>query len=331
MKASSITLLCWATSVAAAVGLGATVVDFRGRLNTMSSPFDEAQVRGILESGIQIQDTRATTVDYNQQVRPLWINMNWTGKPPEIVVAPTTQKGPEKPKYQPVAEVLSILYLQVDVVDPGKSVIMVRYKAGGETANLKVGDNLPAPNDGIVVKRIHPEVVEFAFPDNADRENETIVPGLHEGDILIHVVGAGSIVQPMRDEMPTFTRPVAVVALDTRSLGGNTWELGTNDMAEFGEDYQRILTQDVQMRTHFDKDGKRSGVEITEVKPGSIASRHGVKSGDIVISINGYPVSSKQEAIKFVKNNKDTYTVWEVVVENMGRRTTKVYRSPESD
>jgi hypothetical protein len=331
MKASSISLLCWGTSIIAAVGLGANVMDFQGRREAMGKPFDEDQVRGILESGIQIQEARATTVDYNQQVRPLWINMNWTGKPPEVIVEPVIDTGPAKPKYQPVADVLSILYLQVDVIDPGKSLIFVRYKLGGETANLKVGDSLPPPNKGIVVRRIRPEAVEFAFPDNADRENEVIVPGLIDGDILIHVVGEGTVVQPMRDEMPTFTRPVIIVPLESRNLGGNTWELGSNDMEEFGRDYQRILTQDVQMRTHFDKSGKRAGVEITDVKPGSIAARHGVKSGDIIISINGYPVNSKQEAIKFVKNNKDIYTVWEVVVENMGRRTTKVYRSPESD
>lgn len=331
MKASTVSLFCWAASIAAAVGLGATVVDFRGRLESMGKPFDKGQVQEILESGIQIVETRATTVDYNQQVRPLWINMNWTGKPPEIVVVTPDTVGPEKPKYQPVAEILSILYLQVDVVDPGKSVIFVRYKTGGETANLRVGDSLPPPNKGIVVRRIQPEAVEFAFPDNAERTNETLIPGLLDGDILIHVVGEGDILQPMRNELPAYTKPVAVIPLDTRSLGGNTWELGTNDMDEFGRDYQRILTQDVQMRTHLDKDGKRAGVEITEVKPGSIAARHGVKAGDIIISINGYPVSSKQEAIKFVKNNKDIYTVWEVVVENMGRRTTKVYRSPESE
>ena len=67
---------------------------------------------------------------------------------------------------------------------------------------------------------------------------------------------------------------------------------------------------------------------MLDVKPGSVASSHGLSNGDVVKSINGHPVTSKQEAITFVKNNKDVYDKWEVVVESKGRLKTLVYYSP---
>ncbi len=47
-------------------------------------------------------------------------------------------------------------------------------------------------------------------------------------------------------------------------------------------------------------------------------------------SINGSSVSSKQEAIQFVKNNSERYGVWEVQVMNLGRVRTEVYHSPDN-
>ena len=76
------------------------------------------------------------------------------------------------------------------------------------------------------------------------------------------------------------------------------------------------------------KDGKRAGVEITEVREGSIAGRHGAQSGDVVISINGTPVGSQQEAIGFAKANSERYSVWTVEVLRLGRVETLVYHSP---
>ena len=83
----------------------------------------------------------------------------------------------------------------------------------------------------------------------------------------------------------------------------------------------------MKTKTYF-KDGKRAGVELTEVREGSIVARHGGQSGDVIISINGTPVSSQQEAIAFAKSNAERYSVWEVEVLRFGRVETVVYHSP---
>jgi S1-C subfamily serine protease len=59
----------------------------------------------------------------------------------------------------------------------------------------------------------------------------------------------------------------------------------------------------------------------------SIAERHGAKEGDVVKSINGHPVNTTNEAITFVKTNKDKYSSWEVVIENKGKTRTVTYES----
>ncbi|MEM8711666.1 MAG: PDZ domain-containing protein, partial [Planctomycetota bacterium] len=89
-----------------------------------------------------------------------------------------------------------------------------------------------------------------------------------------------------------------------------------------------ILSRDISSSTHYE-DGKRAGIKIESVKADSIAAQHGMQQGDIIKSINGYPVNSKQEAISFAKKNADRYKIWQIEVENMGRVRTEVYHSPE--
>ena len=50
----------------------------------------------------------------------------------------------------------------------------------------------------------------------------------------------------------------------------------------------------------------------------------------MIKSINGTPVTQLSEAITFVKNNKDKYSTWEVVVENRGQTRTVIYETPPS-
>jgi S1-C subfamily serine protease len=84
----------------------------------------------------------------------------------------------------------------------------------------------------------------------------------------------------------------------------------------------------VRHKSHFNrKKGRMEGIEITEVAPGSIAAQHGVKSGDVIVSVNGTPVNSVQEAISYAKNNADIYSVWTIVVSNAGYERTIVYET----
>ena len=82
------------------------------------------------------------------------------------------------------------------------------------------------------------------------------------------------------------------------------------------------------LETHYDRDGRANGIKITRIAKDSFALQLGLQTGDIVKSINGHPVNSKQEAIAFVKKNGSRYSIWQVAIENLGRTRIEVYHSP---
>lgn len=101
-------------------------------------------------------------------------------------------------------------------------------------------------------------------------------------------------------------------------------------MAEFEQNYDDILSG-IETETYRDpQTGERAGVRIRSVPAGGIASRHGVQDGDILISINGTPVSSEQEGIQYVRENSDNYSTWEVRYIRLGVERTEMYRSPQN-
>jgi type II secretory pathway component PulC len=333
MKVSSINLLCWLTSASLTFGLAAYCYDFLQRREDLEKPYDKAYVGQVLNETIAPPEEVKEGVDYRGQVVPIFHNMNWTGKPDPKVIP----KGPETTQplavqHKPVSDLLSIIYVQVDTDDPGASKILVLYKgelASQGDAELRVGSTLPKPHDYAAVHQIRADRIEFTFTGDDGRENESIGTDAVDEEVLIHVVADGQVITPNLRAVPQARERVVQNPAKTQLIAANTWQLGTEDVSDFAENYQRILTHDVRTKTHYDENGRRDGVEITEVRDDSIVARHGVKSGDVFISINGHPVTSEQEAIKFVKNNADKYTVWEVVMISRGRRVTKVFRNPE--
>tara|TARA_R110002072_G_scaffold36261_33_gene106870 strand:- start:348 stop:1349 length:1002 start_codon:yes stop_codon:yes gene_type:complete len=332
MKVSTVNLVCWCASGVFVLGLFGFALQHKGRLNKTLEDVPVAEL--VLNQPNDAKGPEGKRSDYQKEVVPIWHTLNWTG-----YVPPVKEKPPEGPKptvvRKGVKDLLAIVFIQVDTDDPGGSVIRVRYQgdlAKEGDGQLVVGDTLPGRFSYAAVHRINPESVEFAFTieegKEEARENEVVDAFNDSSRYQIVSVVDGQVVRPPRKGLPQRAdKPKAKT--ETREITPNLWQLGSEDVKSFGDDYQRILTQDVKTRTHYDANGKRAGIEITEVKSGSIAQRHGAKEGDIIISINGHGVSSEQEAIKYVKNNSDTTSVWEVVVENMGRRSTRVYRSPE--
>ncbi|MCP3916939.1 MAG: PDZ domain-containing protein [bacterium] len=331
MNVPTIKLLCWLSSATLTFGIAAYAWDFRKNFPQIRQPFDKTHLKQVLDENVDVQLDVKDGISYDE-VREQMIRLNWTGKAdPKPVVEEVKPTEPEKPKYRPVKELVQVLTILLDVDDPGGSRVFVNFRdpaMGVPDGNLAVGDKLPKPHDSVLVHQIRIEGIEFAFTDDG-RENEILVPGDDGTEPLIFKVGEGNVKVPVRRTLPKAVPRKDERLAETRKIGRNTWELGTEDMEDFGENYAEILTRDVKTRVHFDEKGKRSGIEITEVRSGSSASRHGVQSGDVLISINGEPVKSEQEAIRYVKNNSDRYSVWEVEILRMGRHETHVYRSPD--
>ena len=172
--------------------------------------------------------------------------------------------------------------------------------------------------------------VVFAFDDEA-RDKESVSAAEFESNTAIVQVGPdGVVVSAPRVGIPR-VEGQAFVPGRTTMLGANRFVLGSEDMTYLNDNYAEVLAREVRTAQHRDpRTGKYDGIEIKEVSPGSVAARHGAQSGDVIKSINGQPVNSVQEAISFVKVNKDKYSSWEVVVENKGKQRTVTYESPNN-
>lgn len=287
-------------------------------------------VKGGADSKVAYEDVRAALIDYK-----------WTAPPPP----PEPEKSEKAPEPEPVAttidKLVQVLGYSVDGDDPAGGKAILKYLpearvppprlAPGEVARegvLKfVGDRLDAPISNIRILAVTPAGVEFGYDD--ERPSEVLTPA--EYDLSTRMAHVD--VADLKERRPDFSIPVArgqSVPTETTALGRNRFRLGVDDMQQFSEDYPRILSEEVRTRRHRDPNtGRYDGVEITSVADGSIASRHGARSGDVIKSINGHPVTSQQEAINFVKNNQDMYDKWEVVVSNLGQERTVTYFSPE--
>lgn len=124
-------------------------------------------------------------------VRRTFHELNWTG---ELLRPPGGCGGPPPQAIESpaaVAELLSVLYVRVDLADGGRSVAYTRYEdaqlaaARGSTGRLlRVGERLAAPHDDVTVAAITAAGVRFAFDDPA-REAE-LVP-LPERDSLANL------------------------------------------------------------------------------------------------------------------------------------------------
>jgi len=299
-----------------------------GRTRTF---FEVARAEQVLNGVEPPSPPRAAALVYDTDIRPAVVNFDWTGKPPAVVQEPTAGTSDEvEVRLTPVSDVLEVLMVLVDGLDPGESLCLVRM--ADATANprdrwLAIGSTASSPDGEFGVYRITSAGVEFSFADET-REREFLAPSLRTGADLIVSLDEGDEfrTRTARSFVTAAATEVPEVPATTERRNGQYY-LGSEDAAAFAQDYQRILSSDVRTKTRF-VDGKRAGVELTEVKPGSIAARHGAQSGDVVISINGQPVNSQQEAIAFAKANAERYSVWTVEVLRLGRVETVVYHSP---
>ncbi|MGD2018300.1 MAG: PDZ domain-containing protein [Planctomycetota bacterium] len=296
------------------------------------SHFDGDRASTVL-NGVQPPDApEPLALDYDRDVRTSVVTFDWTGKPPPEVVAEESAESPDAPApVIPVEDVLEVLMVLAEASNPADSRCLLRFTDSAASPReqlFTVGASLPAPNDHVSVLNILADGVEFSFADE-QRATEVVALSIRsEGGGLIKRLAPGErIAVRSLVGSGSSSGTAADTPLLTERRNGQFY-IGSDDATQFAQDYQQILSSDVKTKTRY-VDGKRSGVELTEVRPGSIAARHGAQSGDVVISINGHPVNSQQEAISFAKNNSERYSVWEVEVLRLGRIETIVYHSPQ--
>lgn len=288
-------------------------------------------VKGGTDSKVSYQDVQAAMIEFP-----------WTApRPPKRAEGPKPVERP-KPVAMTVDKLVKVVGYSVDADDPAASKAILSYLPEArvpappqtdtgpprEGILKRVGDRLDDPIAHIRVVSIGVSGVEFGF-DEEGRATETLLPADYDLSTRLAYVDASEL-RSLPDTFVIPERRGYVAPTQTELIGKNTYRLGTEDVTQIGEDYARILSEEVRTRVHRDPNtGRPDGVELTQVAESSVASRHGARAGDVIKSINGHPVTSKSEALAFVKNNKDMYDKWEVVVSNLGQERTVTFIPPK--
>ena len=117
---------------------------------------------------------------------------------------------------------------------------------------------------------------------------------------------------------------VAAAPAETTKLKEGHWIIGTNDRDRAGKDLQGFLDQEINVRTITPSGGGHSSLEITGVKPNSLAAQFGAQNGDRILSVNGIPMNSMSGAVNWFKQNSDL-PAYVVIFERNGKQDSLTF------
>lgn len=83
------------------------------------------------------------------------------------------------------------------------------------------------------------------------------------------------------------------------------------------------LMKQVRIRPHF-TNGQPDGLSLSGIKPGSVFQDIGLKSGDVILGVDGQPIQSVDDALKFYTSLKDSKNV-ALQIRREGREETIKY------
>lgn len=317
----------------AAVALGAALFGFAGnyliRRSTLEQRISSAEIGSALAHVAPIEQKADGVVEYGTVLAAL-VKYDWNATPPPT---PAPPHGPPLPARPPTAaELVRILLVNADTADEGRSQAVIEYRATAQVAAKSsprvkhVGDALEAPHEGISIAAILPEGVWFAFADGV-RQQEFIAPS--EFRRRLDLASLATTDGETGTGQPAGPRARAQPPAHTVDLGDGTFLIGTEDAAEWSASYQQYLAEIGTDRHRDPATGKCDGIVLTSVPAGSALAAHGAKEGDVILSINGHPVSSVHEALSWAKQHQDENTEWVVELERKGKLVTLTYRLPQ--
>lgn len=335
MNTAQLKIISWSAALLFGAGLAAYVGDYLVHRAVLEKRVAREEIQGKLSKVPNVEKKAEDIVSY-ERVNEVLYKLNWTAKAAAKPPPPTAPVEVAKPGTEPVSALLKVLLVKADASDDSGSRAVIKYQPAARvtlkdpTVVKHVGDKLDAPCDWITVAAILPSGVRFKFADSK-RGEELVVPNEFEHRLDMETLAALGPGAPLRPTEITFKRgpnydkdPEHTVRLDDDSFA-----IGTADMDDWDENYEQHIAE-IEFDRHRDPTtGKYDGIKLSSVPAGSVAAAYGAKEGDVIKSINGHPVNSTQEAISYVKNNKDKYDVWEVEVETKGKTHVVTYKVPK--
>jgi hypothetical protein len=247
----------------------------------------------------------------------------------EVDTPLVTEQEPEKvalPELDSILDVSLVLYSS----DPVSRLVGIKYltaEAGAgmltdgkqKRLHLSEGDPLMAPYDA---GEFNGKVLEIGLQEVVFQWGEgtvTLSPGLgSDGE----GVPLSQFAITKQDNPADDLAEAPVQSVEVRP---GHWVMGTSDLESMRRDPQQFMAEEMNVRSITVPGGGRTQLEVTEVKPNSLAARYGVMAGDRIISVNGIPMNSVASAINWAKANPDL-PLYVVVYERNGViDTTSLY------
>ena len=244
------------------------------------------------------------------------------------------ETGPEERvdvvKIVPIEDIVQVRIILMSSVPEERRVRLTYPKnEDGEEKAFKLeiwnkeGDPLRHPYDkepylGKILKITEHEVV-FSY----NGKEEAMKPDYaieNEGGIAARRVDGKSF--NAREEAPKYEPPA-----ETREVSEGHFHVSRKESDDVRTNYERHLKQVTLAAVKDPRTGKTQ-LKLSAIEPSSLAYKRGFRKGDMLISINGYPVHNKAGAVNYFKEhpNEGTYTV---EIDRMGTRTYKTYTVPQ--
>lgn len=308
-------------------------------------------------------------VSYGVSYQKWWEQVrtaNWTGKEPEKPQEPENGRGPEPPpppKFVPVGKVVSLV---VVYAGGDETRVKVRYKdpnvkqpasefetipsaalpgqpadMGGSDIyqDLRPTDALYEPYQSYRFERIEVKtklLAVFSHPSEDDPKKR-VEESLSRDELIIGEdfagyeergeTGSGGARPESRWKNPGET---------TRQVD-DVWMISSSDHELLQNQSERILSEEIGVRDFvFDYRNPRTGRKV-KIKGVSVTrvskrfARFGVQAGDILIKVNGKPVSSRASAIKVGRRfyDRGVRSFELTFLDRNAREVVRVYRVPD--
>jgi hypothetical protein len=233
-----------------------------------------------------------------------------TGEKPKAPEIQPVASAPTTRIITPVADLIKIVTISHHT-DPRLANVAVMKKTdlqpGVERSIFRVGDVIPFANDAVVIE-IRPKEVVFLNGDKEETLNvpdqPTLVPGALAG-------GSSRPADPGLRPFSTYVESKKDSGIITIKSGGD------RALAREGE---AVLEGVIFSSTEAPGGGK--ALKVDKVPPGSLLAQHGVQDGDVLISVDGVPMSTKSEVVEYAKRNQNRST-FSVVIQRRGRNIHK--------
>ena len=245
---------------------------------------------------------------------------------------PVTEAGPETvetPEVETLDSILAVSWI-FKSDDPRESRVRLSYKDDPmdeepHTFTLGIlsreGDPLRPPYDkepynGKILK-IEADRVTFSFKG----KDVVLTPPFAGEDEGERLKGTGAPSLPSK-----IVRTAPPPPPETKEVEPGHWLLSLEETKYVRKSWEQELNRMTVSSVKNPRTGKTE-LKLADLKPDSLAARRGFQKGDTLISINGYPIHSKAQAINYVKEHPDLGT-YEVKIERMGKVITKVFQVP---